>query len=328
MPGAHVRSSSSLAGPFFRELPKAEAPDLLASSNYERMDLMNATFMRQIILGAALAGGITTQAFAGYSALAWKNAGASTLETGALWSCGAPKTVDIRVSYSLNPTFVIGGPDPACPWGFGPNHFRYTVALYRDGLPLGSHSFNLAGCWFRDWFNGIAAVPGNYYAKITVERRTAPFVWSSLDSMQSPTLVATQLIATPDFTINGTAIPQGTPMIVCASSIQINAATTVCETSYWLGVDETVQWWTQTNQYSWGKWFLGEAPNQLSLQQLATGSAGYWQNGPLERQGNTLVGGFANPPANTLERFYTVALCTPGPTLKCKYALLRVNGDC
>jgi hypothetical protein len=141
--------------------------------------------------------------------------------------------------------------------------------------------------------------------------------------------VVASTTATPDFNVNGIAVPaDGSPINVCASIILINAAATSCETSYWVGIHERDRWWNRSYQYEWGTWFAGQAPNNISLQKLAANSAAYWINGPASWKGGVLVGGYMDPPTNSVERHYMVEVCTAEPSWKCKQGLIRVNGSC
>lgn len=284
------------------------------------------TKLNLLLMACVILVGFTVNAHAGYSALAWREPGSSTLSDDTIYSCGAARTIDIRVSYSLNNVFVIGEYDPNCPAGFGSNPFRYTVNLFRDGIPIGSHSFQSYGCWFRDWFEGIPAIPGNYYATIKFERRLGPFVWQDVDSMQSPSLVAAKLNAVPNFTINGMPIPNdGSPITVkIANPIIVDGSVTACATRYLIGVQESDNWWNRTYEYEWTKWFEGAPPKNINLQQLATNYSvpPFWLGNDATRQGTPLFGGTFPSGA---QRFYRVSLCTTEPSWNCKGALIRVE---
>lgn len=133
--------------------------------------------------------------------------------------------------------------------------------------------------------------------------------------------------ATPSFTINGMSPPpDNSPLSVCASNVTINASATSCESKYYIGVAESDLWWNRTYDYEWGKWFSGEAPSSLNLQQLAT-TYSYAPNftGSPARQGSPLIGG--NLPAGG-SRYYRLSVCTGEPSWTCKFALLQVNGNC
>ena len=264
--------------------------------------------------------------FAGYTELRWQDAGKPPATTGQIVSCGAPRTVDIRVSYSLNPTFVIGGADPNCPSGFGPNPFRFTVTLYRDGTQLSSHTFESSGCWFRDWHVNISAVPGVYYAAIRMERRLGPWLWSTVDSMNSVGLSSVKAKTTPNFTINNMAIPaNGTPISVkIANPIIMDGSSTACATRYLVGAEESDLWWGRSYHYEWARWFDGAPPKKINLQALATAYSvpPDWLGNDPNRQGTPLFGGDLN---SGTARYYRIALCTMEPSWECKHALLRVE---
>jgi hypothetical protein len=268
----------------------------------------------------------TADAFAGYAAVGWQDASKPPLKSETVFSCGPPRMIDIRISYSLNPTFVIGDPDPSCPWGFGPNPYRFSFELFRDSALLGSHTFQSAGCWTRDWHVNIPAEPGNYYAKIKLERRLGPWIWSTVDSMQSPALVAVKSKATPNFTINNMVIPPaGAPLTVkIANPIVMNGSSTTCATKYLVGVEESDAWWNRTYRYEWTRWFSGKPPSNINLQVLSTtySVAPDWLGNDPSRQGTPLFGGLLD---NGQPRFYRVALCTGEPAWDCKHTLLKVE---
>lgn len=270
--------------------------------------------------------GFTVNAQAGYAALEWREPNSVTLSDDTIYSCGAPRTVVMRVSYSLNKVFVIGDYDPNCPSGFGPNPFRFTVSLYRDGNLLGSRSSEKSGCWLGESFEGIPAIPGNYYATIKLERRLGPWIWQDVDSMQSPSLTAAKLNAVPNFTINGSPIPNdGSPITVkIANPIIVNGSSTACATKYLIGVEESDNWWSRTYEYEWTKWFEGAPPKNINLQQLATNYSvpPFWLGNDATRQGTPLFGGTFPSGA---QRFYRVSLCTSEPSWNCKQALIRVE---
>jgi hypothetical protein len=132
--------------------------------------------------------------------------------------------------------------------------------------------------------------------------------------------------ATPSLAIGGTPPPQdGSPIEVCADSVTVDASATSCESTYAIVVEESDRWWNRTYDYEWGRWFSGQAPSSLDLQQLSA-SYSYPPNftGSPGRQGSPLVGG--DLPAGGA-RHYRVGVCTAEPSWACKWALVRVN-DC
>ncbi len=296
------------------------------ASAMEKENLVKKSATLICALACVLLPGLAAEAFAGYAVLVWQDAGTPPMKETTVVSCGQPRTIDIRVSYSLNQTFVIGEHDPSCPGGFGANPYRFTAELYRDGTLLGKHAFTSTGCWFRDWFVNIPAEPGSYYAKIKAERRVAPWIWNTADSMQSPALAAVKAKATPNFTINNTAIPPGgAPIKVnIRNPILMDGSSTTCATRYLVGVEESDTAWNRTFHYEWTKWFDGKPPNKINLQALSTAYSvpPDWLGNDPSRQGTPLFGGSL---ANNQPRFYRIGLCTGEPAWECKTTLIQVE---
>ncbi|HEX8245988.1 MAG TPA: hypothetical protein VF541_20910 [Longimicrobium sp.] len=260
---------------------------------------------------------------AGLIEIGWQDAGTPPLKTSNIVNCGALKRVDFRITYSNLPYIVVGG--GTCSGGVGPNPYRFTVELYRDGSLIATRSFQAADCWFREWFPGVQATPGTYYAKIKAEKRTLTG-WHTLDTGQTGPVTAVSAPAVPDFRVNGTAIPaNGTPIVVSGSApITLDASITTCATKYTVGAEESDAYWNRTHLYEWFRWFDGAPPNDLNLQAL---SATYskppdWHGTDASRQGTPLIGGTL---PNGQPRYYRVGVCTGEPTWTCKHALIRLQ---
>jgi hypothetical protein len=139
--------------------------------------------------------------------------------------------------------------------------------------------------------------------------------------------------ATPNFSIkdknNNWVTPpaDGSPIEVCSSNITMNAAATMGESKYEIVVQESDRWWNRSYRYEWGRWFSGQAPNGINLQNLASTYSypQYGFTGDVARQGSVLFGGNLQSGA---ERYFRVSLCTGEPSWTCKTALLRVIGSC
>jgi hypothetical protein len=246
----------------------------------------------------------------------------SAIPTGAFTSngfsiCGSG-TRSFRVSYNY-------GSNPSQSWG--PNPYRMTARLFKDGNEIGTSTVQGPYAWSNQSFYDLGVSPGTYTATLQFEKRKLSG-WTTVENASANSIVAATT-ATPAFDVDGVAVPtDGSPINVCAGIIKINAAATSCETNYWVGIHEKDRWWNRTYQYEWGTWFSGQAPNNISLQQLATNSAGYWIYGPANRKGSTLIGGYLDPPNNSTERYYTVEVCTAEPSWQCMTALIKVNGSC
>lgn len=229
----------------------------------------------------------------------------------------ATRSFKVSYNYGSNPSGT-----------FGLNPYRMTARLYKNGTEIGSSSFRGSSAWSNQFFYNLNVSAGTYKATVQFEKYRLVSGWTMVETVTSNSIVVSTS-ATPAFDINGVQVPtDGSPIDMCAGIIRINAAASSCETNYWVGIHETDRWWNRTYQYEWGTWFAGQAPNGISLQQLATGSASYWIYGPPSRKGSTLIGGYLDPPNNSSERYYTVEVCTAEPSWQCKVALIKVNGSC
>jgi MYXO-CTERM domain-containing protein len=241
--------------------------------------------------------------------------------------CGAT-TKKFRVAYDYYWGCPVGlgqcGPYGTC----GANPYRMTATLYSGNTPLSTQTFQGSAAWSVFTFNNVTLQPGSYTAVVKLEKRNWTCVgWQTVKTTTSNLIVASAQAATPSFTINGIVPPKdGSPIDVCASLITMDAAATSCESNYFITIQESDQWWNRTYQYEVDKWFSGQAPNGLNLQQIATTwSYPPYFTGPVSRQGNALFSG--NLPAAG-ERFYRVGLCTAEPTWTCQSALINVDGNC
>lgn len=239
--------------------------------------------------------------------------------------CGSPGTKTFRVSYSHCPN-IFG---VNCISGCGANPIRYTVQLQRNGVTISSQTFQASSDWSNTLFYNTTASPATYRAHVKVERRKSGciFGWSTVSSGYTNSIIASSTGATPNFNVNGTAIPPSGYITSCISNIRINAAATSCETDYYIGVQESDQWWSRTYAYEWGGWVSGQAPNNINLQGLAAtfGIGARYSGTDLSREGHILIGG--NLPSGQA-RYYRVSICTGNPTWQCKAALIRVNSGC
>ena len=239
--------------------------------------------------------------------------------------CGSPGTKTFRVSYSHCPNLV----GVNCIGGCGANPIRYTVKLQRNGVTISTQSFQASSDWSNTFFYNTTASVASYRAHVKVERRKGGciFGWETVTSGYTNTIVASASPATPNFNVNGTAIPASGYITTCISNIRINAAATSCEPSYYIGVQESNEWWSRTYEYEWGGWVTGQAPNNINLQGLATtfGTGSRYTGTNASREGTILIGGNLS---SGQPRFYRVNICTGVPSWQCKTALIRVNPGC
>jgi len=267
---------------------------------------------------AVVIGGVflSSQASASTATLEQSAAQAGPYDPGAFSVCSSgTRSFKVSYHYGSNPT------------AFGANPYRMTARLYKDGNEIGNATFQGSAAWSNQFFYNTGVSPGIYTASVRFERRRI-FGWQSVETAYTNS-IAVNAVATPNFNVDGQPIPaNGVPINVCASIISLNAAATDCETTYWVGIHERDLWWNRTYQYEWGLWSSGQAPNNISLQQLSVNSAAYWINGPANRKGNVLFCGYLDAPTNSVERHYMVEVCTAEPSWQCKYALLKLDCAC
>jgi hypothetical protein len=101
----------------------------------------------------------------------------------------------------------------------------------------------------------------------------------------------------------------------------MDASDSQCETGYLIIVEESNISWDRPLQNEWNKWFSGQAPANLNLQQLTTtyrqsDGTGYF----------SLIGGsFTSGTFAGQERFYRIGLQTAGSPWNPQFALIQVN---
>lgn len=236
--------------------------------------------------------------------------------------CGASRTLDLRVSH-------VQGGDSNCPYGgFGFNKYRYTMKIFRNNVLINTKMFRASSCWAHIPFYNINLTPGSYRAEIRLETRRFPWGWRTRFTRNTNVIQVTRNAAVPSFTINGVIPNPEVPIEVCSNDIIIDASSTTCEDKYWVGVWEfDYDNWNRPQEYEWGKWFNGQAPSNLNLQQLSAnhsfGSSFLGNN--TARQGEILYGGKL---PNGNDRYYHVSVCTGFPAWKCSSAVIKVKCDC
>jgi hypothetical protein len=266
-------------------------------------------------------------AAAGTAGLQWAPASTTSYSAGGVVSCGASKKVDIKVAYTGS----------NCGGTIGANPYKFEFFLYRNGVQIGHIPYQQgSSCWWNGIFYSVDADAGTYSAIVNFQKRNLGG-WVPVSKDYSSTFSASKTPATPAFKIsNGqfatsqlvtaTATTTVFPTISINIShpIIIDATPTTCETKYNVGVQESELNWNRTFKYEWWKWFGGDAPNNINLQQLATS----YSNPPdylgtdLSRLGTPLFGGDLSPGS---KRYYRVNLCTAEPSWACATAILRVD---
>ncbi|MEM9921795.1 MAG: T9SS type A sorting domain-containing protein [Bacteroidota bacterium] len=236
----------------------------------------------------------------------------------------APDTRTFYVYYQYCTFFS----ETPCIGGFGANPYRFTITLLRDGDPVATTTAQMSSDWVQRSFSNVNLEGGVYTATVELERRAFPGIWQFVEMRPSSNLVVVNSAnVVPNFTVNGNAVPSdGTPVNVCASNINMDARQTFCETRYYIGVQESNRWYTRTFQYEWGRWYQGDAPTSINLQQLSiNNSQAPYYTGDPNRQNSALIGGQL---PDGQDRYYRVSLCTNEPSWQCKTMLIRVNGNC
>jgi hypothetical protein len=261
-------------------------------------------------------------AAAGTANLEWAPTGTASYSTGGIVSCGASKKVDFKVAFTGS----------GCSPSFGSNPYQFEFFLYRNGVQIGHIPYQqVSSCWYNGIFYSVDADPGTYSAIVKFKKRQITG-WVPVSQDNSTTLNASKAPATPAFMIKDSGGNQHLTTTTTFPNVSVNilqpitidATQTTCETAYYVGVQESEQNWNRTYKYEWGKWFAGNAPNNINLQQLAT----TYSNPPdylgtdLTRFGTPLFGRDLSP---GVPRHYRVNLCTAEPSWACATALLRVN---
>lgn len=270
-----------------------------------------------LLISGLLALACSDIAAAGTATLAWSPSGTAAYSASGIVSCGASKKVNFKVAFTGS----------NCTPSFGSNPYQFEFFLYRNGVQIGHIPYQQASsCWYNGIFYSVDADAGTYSAIVNFKKRKITG-WVPVSQDYSTTLNASKTPATPAFTINGqlattTIFPNVNVNI--SQPITIDAAPTTCETTYNVGVQESEQNWSRTYKYEWWKWFSGNAPSNINLQQLAT----TYSNPPdylgtdLTRRGTPLFGGDLSP---GVKRYYRVNLCTIEPSWACATAILRVD---
>jgi hypothetical protein len=246
-------------------------------------------------------------------------------------------TANIAVCQPASPSdFRIDGVVPGG-WS-GTFHFDWT--LYRNGQQVGfyeqtvSAPLGLNYVSFQHVFSVTTEV-GSYSASFVVRKRKLTFSGFNYDTIvlddNATPIVVSAVEPTPSFKIlNSSNVfvdppPDGSPIPVSLSTgIVMNAAATTCETAYAVIVQESNQWWSRTMQHEWWKWFSGQAPANLDLQQLTTSYSASDGTGYFSLLGGNFTS--SSPIAfNGQPRFYRVGLAPGGGGWNPKMALIQVN---
>jgi len=281
-----------------------------------RLNLLSGIAFNLLISGL-LALACSGIAVAGTATLKWAPANTLGYSASGVVSCGMSKKVDIKVAYTGS----------SCSPTFGSNPYKFETFLYRNGVQIGYIPYTQSSsCSYNGIFYSVDADAGTYSAIVNFQKRKITG-WVPVSQDNSSTFNASKSPATPAFIINGqlattTVVP--TVDFDISETITINAAPTTCETTYNVGVQESDQYLNRTFKYEWWKWFPGNAPNNINLQQLAT----TYSNPPdylgtdLTRLGTPLFGGDLSP---GVKRYYRVNLCTAEPSWACATAILHVK---
>jgi hypothetical protein len=197
--------------------------------------------------------------------------------------------------------------------------------VYRNNNQIWSKSFQGSASWSNFYFYNQNLTPGTYRAEVTLKKRNWTCIgWNTVETVHTNSVVVNGTSVVPDFDINGITVPSdGSPIDVPASYIRMNAASTSCESQYFITVQESDRWWNRTYDYEWDRWFGGQAPNNINLQLYSVlFSVPPYFTGTAIREASPLIGGIL---ANGDDRYFRVSLCTNEPSWNCKGALIRVD---
>jgi len=282
--------------------------------------------MKKIFL-LLLITGLYTQSYAGWATMTHYQTSIPTGYYQTNFNVCVSAVKKFRLYYSYCDGFDCA-PNNLC---VGNPNYRFQVTLQKNGAYVADHTFQGSTYWTYDFFDNITVTPGAWRFKVVYQKSNLLCQWVNIETIYSNVITVGATPASPNFkliTTSGTyTAPTPPPAAVCGSSLTIDASTTTCETDYWVGIWETDVNSNRTYQYEWGKWFSGQAPNNINLQALATGSAAYWIHGPANRVGNPLFGGNLAVPPYTA-RYYRIEICTDDPSWTCKTMLIRVDGNC
>lgn len=249
--------------------------------------------------------------------LEWAEPNTNNFSSSDLDICGEIKEVRLKASYAN---------DPQCPYsGWGANRYRFTIKLYKDNVLISTRIYQASSCWINDTYSGFNLSNGHYRANIMLEVRGAFWRWRIQNSGYTSSFIVKRNSATPAFTINGIVPDPEIPIEVCPSKIIIDPSNSTCEDKYWVGVWEFDYLnWDRPKKYEWGKWFDGEAPSSLNLQQLSSQHSfgSDYLGTDLTRQGEVLFGCNLS---NNNPRYYYVSICTGYPNWQCASAVIKVK---
>jgi hypothetical protein len=222
-------------------------------------------------------------------------------------------------------------------------YFKFEWTLFKDGQPIDSYAqyYDLRGnnallyqnFTYQNTFFNRPTSPGTYEGKLEVKKHGGtPWNYNYnqiIINEVSPSLTVSNVTPTHSFTIrnaNGVFVsppPNGAPIQVSLSGgIIMDASSTSCETGYLVIIQESNIWWTRSNQNELDKkWFSGQAPANLNLQQIVTSysqsdGTGYF----------SLIGGnFTSGPLDGQARYYRVGLQAAGAPWNPQMTLIQVN---
>lgn len=234
--------------------------------------------------------------------------------------CGNQQTVRLRVGWNN---------DPNCPYpGWGANRYRFTIRLFKNNALISTRIYPASNCFINDFYDNYVLTEGTYRAEIQLEVRRAFWRWRIQATGNAGVLIVTREASVPGLKINGQVPDPNIPIEVCPGNIQIDASDTKCEDKYWIGVWEfDFVNWNRPQRYEWGKWFNGQAPANLNLQQLAAQHSfgSDFLGNDNTREGEILFGGLLT---NGTPRYYRVEVCTGTPQWQCKTGVIKVKCSC
>lgn len=222
-------------------------------------------------------------------------------------------------------------------------YFKFEWTLFKDGQPIefyaqyydlrGNNATLFQNFTYQNTFFNRPTSPGTYAGKLEVKKRGGTLGNYNYNQIiineVSPSLTISGITPTHSFTIrnaNGVFVsppPNGAPIQVSLSGgIIMDASPSSCETGYLVIIQESNIWWTRSSQNELDKkWFSGQAPANLNLQQIVTSysqsdGTGYF----------SLIGGnFASGPLNGQARYYRVGLQAAGAPWNPQMTLIQVN---
>jgi hypothetical protein len=220
-------------------------------------------------------------------------------------------------------------------------YFHFVWTLFKNGqsYQTDTQTYDLRGnsalgyqnyTYVKNFLN-IPSDNGVYMGRLEIQERAGPFWnyhYNGIYSGDSPTLTISDVTPTHAIKIrdtNGVFVSPPTDgsaiQVSLGGGIIVDASGSTCETGYLISVQESNVSWIRSNLNEMDKWFTGQAPANINLQQTVTTYS------PSDGTGYfSLLGGFfSSGPLAGQARYYRVGIQAAGAPWNPKYGLIQVN---